>query len=198
LLARFFFYLEANVLASAPLPSAASYLLASFPKLFGSAAGLRVLKAADARGWPLAWGFGSGLNRGEAYPDGGSAGAAWAGNRRMFDPRSPHLEAAFNVSTSSNFSAGERSGSGGNHGSRGSDGAAFEDAWRAVAAERAAAGPGKAWSSADLGRWWALASAAAPPSLRFEPLLPGACGDPASCVGLVFGTLECICHWDGQ
>jgi hypothetical protein len=207
----FFYYLEANLLASPPLPTSASYVLAAFPKLFGSSEGLRVVRWAAAKGWPLAWGLGASLNRGVAYPP--NLNASWAANGRLWDPRSAALGYRLNLTAAAATSPAGAKGATLDHGaSAGATAAtAFEAAWQAVAAERASAEAAEAaaqatggvdgtavaaavWSTADFARWWALASSAAGPGLAFEPLLPGRCvSGPSQCVGLVLSDGDCIC-----
>ena len=132
----FFYYLEANLLASAPLPGGASYVLASFPKLFGSPEGRRVAAFSESRGWPLAWAFGAGLDRGVLYPP---PGTSWAGNRRLWDPRNAHLRALFNVSgsnASGNASGSNASGNAAGNAAGSAAAASFEGVWAAVARKR--------------------------------------------------------------
>ena len=203
----FFYYMEANILASAPLPAAATFLLASFTKLFGSAEGERVVAFAAKERLPLAWAFGAGLERGEMYPP---AGTSWAANRRLWDPRLPYTTSTFNLTKEVSFQVEGEGKKGGRSSSNDGDQKwdrvrAFQDAWRAVAQERAAAtvaanGKVQRHSSpaifgvATFNEWWSTVEAAVGPGLLFEPLLPGSCSDIHGCVGLVKGTGSCICR----
>jgi len=214
----FFYYMEANLLASPPLPSSATYVLAAFPKLFGSLEGEWVAQWAAAKVLPLAWGLGASLNRGVAFPP--DLNFSWAANSRMWDPRSATLlRTKFNLSVVPTDVRLETSPSD-------APAEAFEAAWEAVKRERARArakaiktrattrtrahdnhhsSPEKStvgafdvveveWSPADFARWWSTALDAAGPGYAFEPLLPGRCArGPSQCVGLSLNDGDCIC-----
>jgi len=48
-------YLEANIVGNPSLPDSVNFLVASFPKLFGTHAGQQVQQLSAVRGWPLVW-----------------------------------------------------------------------------------------------------------------------------------------------
>ena len=173
----FFYYMEANLLASPPLPTSATYVLAAFPKLFGTLEGERVVAWAAAQGWPLAWGLGASLNRGAAFPP--HLNYSWAASSRMWDPRSAALlRTKFNLSAVATDGSPETS-------TVDASSVAFEAAWVAVRRRRVGAraaavksrdvalartpdGHSKApaveaaveeveWSPADFARWWGMA-----------------------------------------
>lgn len=86
-------YLEANIVGNPSFPDSVNFLVASFPKLFGTDDGRKVQHLAIVRGWPLVWAFGDGLPELDAE---GSDEDAFFGNRRILDPI-VHASGSFNA-----------------------------------------------------------------------------------------------------
>lgn len=121
-------YLETNIVGNPSLPDSVNFLIASFPKLFGTDSGKKVQRLAAVRGWPLVWAFGDG--KPELHP-GGADDEDFFGNRRFFDPA---------VSGAVNATKKPRAAS------------EFLDLWDAVNRSRAAA------TQAEWESWWASAA----------------------------------------
>jgi len=159
-------YLEANIVGNPSLPDSVNFLVASFPKLFGTHAGQQVQQLSAVRGWPLVWAFGDGLPELDA---GGADDEVFFGNRRILDPMvhtSNLLKGSINATMLPDASD------------------LFSRLWHQVSYSRGTATHVE-WES-----WW---TTIAFEQTRVAPLTALSCSDLTMCLMVDASSGECIC-----
>ena len=164
----FDYYFEANLAGNPPLPGAVAFAIASLPSLFGSAAGEALRRWATASRWALVWSLGANNGaHGETIPTDG-----WPANTRVLDASVlPSAAVGWNLTDAASASA-----------------ASFDAQWAKTKAARAGAGSAGLPGSFFDGVWAALEAE----PLLLQPMYPGLCAAPASCIGTNRNG-ECVC-----
>lgn len=172
-----------QLLGTARFPDGVQMLLGSYPKLFGTALGLRLQRLCQRWGWPLIWARAAFDAQGEA------CGTSTGHDCRLLDPSTAGgtSTGGSNISTVGANLTALRPNS--------TVGAAFATHWETVERTRASGGWGEGGSSVVAKHWGALASAMTG-ELSLEPLRTGRCEGKGGDVGNCIGTNrlnDCVC-----
>ena len=166
-----FKYWEALPLARLIFPQSVKFLIGSFPKLFGTRAGVELQKWCMQRGWALVWTLG--LNLGSMNVNFWSIGTVdkdFPRHGRLVDPLVLQHANVLNVTVTDEVST------------------AFQDRWRKVQFRRWFPWiPRSAWA-----KWW-QELVIEMPSLHVTPLHAATCADAGRCIGVTKDE-DCLCY----
>ena len=158
-----------------------SFLVASFPALFGTPWGRRLQAWAASRGWFLVWALGD-----DVSPQSGGGGSHRSGNassvrmnKRVLDPAVLAATSAANLSDVKSAAAA----------------ASFDALYEEAAARRngSSLAPGPKITTAEWSSRYAALLAALPAGARVQPLYAGACADTDRCMGVDMEG-HCVCY----
>jgi len=169
-------YWEAMPLTSMPYPTAISFVIGSFPSLFGTATGARLREWCASQGWLLVWSLGLNTQDPQNFWSIGAETTPFPSNRRLLDPMTLAASTA-----SANHSFGPTSWS------------AFDDSWKQVNRTRTLHPFGRGLTNRSWLSLWEETSTNATAVLQLFPRRAVSCADLERCVGTDMEG-HCVCY----
>eukprot|EP00040_Diaphanoeca_grandis_P044362 m.12075 g.12075 ORF g.12075 m.12075 type:complete len:474 (-) comp9131_c0_seq2:1-1422(-) len=158
-------YWEPNIVGTVKYPDGVSFIIAHFPSVFGTSAGVALRRWCAKWGWPLVWALGT-----PQVTDSRETPPRFYDQRRI-DPIAL-MEPNVTVTNKTSIISSK-------------DVDAVNTMWNTVMASRTNETSSAQWTS-----WWNQL----PQNLQVEPISAGKCESLEACFAVTLETSDCICH----